>query len=143
MKTIKKIMFGVIGLIIIITSANAQNYKAPKIDAAGKVTIDGLHVGSINKDGHILDAKGDKVATVDNEGELVDIKTGKKLGKAAKNGTFTEYYADGKTEVHTFSEPDKDGYCELKNKSGKVIGVVHENYKQQGACAIHCLSKKK
>jgi hypothetical protein len=130
-------------LITSLAFANAQNYKAPKIDATGKVTVAGMQIGSINKEGNILDAKGNKVATIDNEGELVDINTGKKLGKASKNGAFTKYYSDGKTEVHTFSEPDKDGFCELKDKSGKVIGVVHENYKQQGACAIHCLSKKK
>lgn len=142
MKTIKKIAF-TLAVALLSFTTYAQNYKAPKIDAAGKVTIDNKHIGSITKEGAIVDSEGKTIATVDNEGMLVDKATGKKLGKAAKNGNFTEYFSDGKTEEHTFSEPDKDGYCELKNKDGKVLGVVHESYKQQGACAIHCLTKTK
>ena len=36
-----------------------------------------------------------------------------------------------------------NGTCEAKDKSGKTMVVVHENYKQYGACAYHCLTMKK
>ncbi len=82
------------------------------------------------------------IASVGSDGMLVDSKTGKSLGKAEKNGDFV-YSFPGEEEKYTFSEPDKDGYCEVKDKAGKVVAMVHQNYKQQGACAIHCLTKKK
>ena len=142
MKTTKKILFGLAIMLIYMMSAVAQNYKAPKIDAAGKVWLDEKEIGSVNNEGLIKNHEGVKVAHVSNDGELIEANTGKKLGKAEKNGNFTYHFADGGTEEWTFSEPDKDGYCEVKDKTGKVVGVVHQNYKQQGACAIHCLTAK-
>ena len=35
-----------------------------------------------------------------------------------------------------------NGTCLVKDKAGKVIAEVHENYKRFGACAVHCLTNK-
>src|SRR3977135_3969829 len=83
-----------LGLILAMSLAQGQNYKAPKIDASGKIMDkDGKHIGTMTKDGVINDAMGMKVAYVDSNGTLVDAKTGKKLGKAGKNGNFTPDFA--------------------------------------------------
>src|ERR1700760_4716894 len=93
MKT-KNIVFVMLAILFAINISQAQNYKAPKIDAAGKIMDkEGKHIGTITKEGVISDAMGTKVAYVDAEGSLVDVKTGKKLGKAEKNGNFISAYA--------------------------------------------------
>jgi len=33
--------------------------------------------------------------------------------------------------------------CEVKDENGKVVLLVHENYKMQAACAYHCAQMKK
>lgn len=35
-----------------------------------------------------------------------------------------------------------NGICEVKDKHGKTLLLVHENYKQYRACAMHCLKMK-
>jgi hypothetical protein len=35
-----------------------------------------------------------------------------------------------------------NGICEVKDKNGKTVLLVHENYKQYGACTMHCLMMK-
>jgi opacity protein-like surface antigen len=142
MKKVKLIAVVLIGtMTAAVSGVQAQNYKAPTIDQSGKITVDGKHIGSI-KDNKITDHTGIAIASVDSEGMVVDSKTGKNLGKAEKNGDFV-YSFPGEEEKYTFSEPDKDGYCAVKDKTGSVVGMVHQNYKQQGACAIHCLTKQK
>ena len=123
-----------------LTVATAQNYKAPTIDAAGKMhDSEGKHVGSVNKKGEIMDHMGTKIASVDGKGVLIDTKTGKKLGKAEKNGNYVYYASPTKDgEDLTVSAPS-NGICTVKNKDGKVVMLVHENYKMYGACAAHCL----
>jgi len=123
------------------TLAVAQNYKAPKIDASGKVyDKNGKHIGSVSTTGEISDAAGNKIAHVDSDGELVDAKTGKKLGKAEKNGNFvyhTSATSDGKGLK---TNAPMNGTCLVEDTDGHVVAEVHENYKQFGACAIHCLT---
>jgi hypothetical protein len=138
MKKIKLMCVAFIG-IMATAGIQAQNYKAPTIDASGKVTVAGKYVGEI-KDSTIANHEGGKIAIIGSDGMLIDHKTGKKLGKAEKNGNFV--YFEG-NEQWTLSEPNADGYCEVKDKTGTVVGMVHENYKQQGACAIHCLIEKR
>lgn len=121
--------------------SKAQNYKAPKIDASGKITDkDGKHIGNITKEGVITDEAGATIAHVDAAGMLIDSKTGKKMGKAEKNGNFVPYLpqpAEGWSVG-----PPMNGTCIVKDNKGKVVAEVHENYKQFGACAIHCISHK-
>lgn len=134
------ILSAIIGLFLTLNIAQAQNYKAPKIDASGKITDkDGKHLGTVSKEGAIADAAGTKVAYVDSEGSLVDSKTGKKLGKVEKNGNLVSYFPASSGEGWTTNAP-MNGTCLVKDKDGKVVAEVHENYKEFGACAIHCLS---
>jgi hypothetical protein len=122
-------------------TAFAQNYKAPKIDATGKVTVDGKHVLTITPDGKYNHPSGQNLAYINSEGELVDAKTKKVLGKAEKNGHFIPSDAktiEEKLTVHSTS----DGTYEIKDKTGKVIGIAHESYKQQAAGAIHYYNTK-
>ena len=137
MEKIKFMLVAFIG-IMATSVAEAQNYKAPTIDASGKVLVDGKYAGEIT-DSTIINHEKSAIAIVGNNGEVTDMKTKKKLGKAEKNGNFVYFEGD---EHWTLSDPNADGYCEVKDKSGVVVGMVHQNYKQQGACAIHCLTKK-
>jgi len=119
--------------------AHAQNYKAPKIDASGKVTDEhGMFLGTVTTDGIITDATGKTVAHIDSEGTLLD-KDGKKIGKAEKNGNYLPSYT--KTPDHGWTtDAPMNGTCLVKDANGQVKAEVHENYKQFGACAIHCLT---
>lgn len=140
MKTLKKITLAILGVVFAINFASAQNYKAPKIDATGKMfDKNGKHIGSVNTKGEIMDASGMKIASVDANGVLIDTKTGKKIGKAEKNGNYTYYAAPTKDGKNLTTAAPMNGTCMVKDASGKVVAEVHENYKQFGACAIHCL----
>ncbi|MBC7388787.1 MAG: DUF3659 domain-containing protein [Opitutaceae bacterium] len=142
MKTVNTIITTLMVSAFTLTGVNAQNYKAPSIDATGKVMdAQGKHIGWVTTDGLIKDASGKKMGQVNSEGTLVDAN-GKKLGKTEKNGNFTSHFAKTKDDQWTASEP-MNGMCEVKDKDGKTMVVVHENYKQYGACAYHCLSMKK
>lgn len=144
MKTIKSIAMVAIGMMVAASTTFAQNYKAPKIDASGKITDEmGTHIGTISKDGTMMDNMGMKMAYIDAEGSLVDSKTGKKIGKAEKNGNFM-YYSKGTSDGKSFSvSTPNNGICEVKDENGNVVLLIHENYKAQAACAYHCAQMKK
>jgi hypothetical protein len=131
-------------LVFAVGNVYSQNYKQPKpsIDAQGKV-IDakGKHIGWVTSDGVIKDATGAKIAHIDDQGNAVDAATGKVLGKAAKNGTYLYHVLNGAADSLAVSIP-MNGICEVKDKNGKTVLLVHENYKQYGACAMHCLQLK-
>jgi hypothetical protein len=97
---------------------------------------EGKHIGSVSKEGVIKDAAGVKVAHLDGTGSLIDTKTGKNLGKVGKNRNFVPYSS---TEARSTSSAE-DGVCQIKDKAGSVKVVVHETYKNIGACAIDCLT---
>jgi len=140
MKTLRNISLGILVTVFTVQVSLAQNYKAPKIDASGKITDgEGKHIGSVTKDGLVMDAKGTKVAYVDANGTLIDAKTNEKLGKAEKNGNFTPEFAKTPDEGWSINSP-LNGTCLVKDKDGNIKAEVHENYKQFGACAIHCLT---
>lgn len=132
--------FGIILLLIGSSQAIAQiNYKHPQINAKGEfLDAKGNITGWISKQGIIMDAKGMKVAQVDGEGNLVGAD-GKKMGRAAKNGNLSDI--DG-VVLLSVGEPNGD-QCEVKDKSGRVIAMVHKNYKAQAGCMVHCLSGMK
>ena len=141
MKTRKALLL-VLGVVLAINISQAQNYKAPKIDASGKIMDkDGKYIGNVTKDGVVSDATGMKIAHIDAEGMLVDDKSGEKLGKAEKNGNFLPHYAKTPDEGWSTSAP-MNGTCMVKDKNGNIMAEVHENYKQAGACAIHCLTHR-
>lgn len=140
MKKLKTIALAILGVVFAANLSVAQNYKAPKIDASGKITNkDGKHLGSVNSKGEIMDTMGMKVAYIDTDGSLIDVKTGKKMGKAEKNGNFVPYFRETSDKKGMTVSAPMNGTCMVKDASGKVVAEVHENYKQYGACAIHCL----
>lgn len=143
----KKLSFTLLLLILVTASQSvfSQNYKQPipSIDAQGKIMdAKGKHIGWITSDGVIKDARGGKIAHIDDQGNAVNATTGKILGKASKNGTYLYHVHDGGADSLTVSSP-MNGKCEVKDKKGKTVLLVHENYKQYGACALHCLEMKK
>jgi len=122
-----------------------QNYKqqVPSIDGKGKVTDkNGKHIGWVTSEGIIKNAEGTKIAHMDSNGDVVDAKTGKSVGKAEKNGNYLYHFPSGSTNKLTVSAP-MNGTCEVKDEHGKTVLLVHENYKQYGACALHCLQMDK
>jgi hypothetical protein len=139
MKTIKSLL-----LVFLIGAATcsmtfAQNYKAPKIDASGKVTDEtGTFIGSVSEQGLIKDAKGVEIGHINANGMLVDSK-GKVMGKPEKNGNFIPYYHETPDKATWTTTAPENGTCYVKNSKGEVVALVHENYKMYGACAIHCL----
>jgi Heavy metal binding domain len=139
MKNLIKMSLAVLTVGLAIQIAQAQNYKAPTIDASGKIyNRDGSHIGSVTKEGVISDAAGVKIGHVDGNGMLVDEKTGENLGKAEKNGNFAPHFGKTQDEGWSISAP-MNGTCLVKDNAGNIKAEVHENYKAFGACAIHCL----
>lgn len=127
-------------LSIVSTLAFAQaNYKQPfSIGKDGKVMDSkGTSVGLVTKDQIIKDHDGHKIAFVDGEGNLVDAKTNKKMGKMGKDGK-TYYNAQGQLLFTIKDNPDET--CDIVDAKGKVIGNVHDSLKSV-ACAIHCFNK--
>lgn len=140
---LKSIKMLTIGMMVATTSAFAQNYKASKIDASGKlVDSNGVHIGTITKEGLINDPSGMKMAHIDNDGNLIDAKTGKKMGKAEKNGNFMYIMSETQDGKNFTINPPTNGICEVKDEKGNVVMLVHESYKAQAACAYHCLQMK-
>lgn len=127
-------------LSIVSTLAFAQvNYKHPmSIGKDGKIMDSkGTSVGLVTKDQIIKDHDGHKIAFVDGEGNLVDAKTNKKMGKMGKDGK-TYYNSQGQLLFTIKDNPDET--CDIVDAKGKVIGNVHDSLKGV-ACAIHCFNK--
>lgn len=127
-------------LSIVSTLAFAQaNYKQSfSIGKDGKVMDSkGTSVGLVTKDQIIKDHDGHKIAFVDGEGNLVDAKTNKKMGRMGKDGK-TYYNTQGQLLFTIKDNPDET--CDIVDAKGKVIGNVHDNLKGV-ACAIHCFNK--
>ncbi len=145
MKKITKIALALLGVVVALSVTIAQDYKHPYglvKDNGMVVSPEGNFLGWVTKDGIIKDTAGVKIAHIDSQGNLVDAKTGIKQGKAQKNGNYLPYTAKTPEEGWTVSAP-MNGTCEVKNKKGETVVVVHESYKKYGACAYHCLSMKK
>ncbi|MBB3841934.1 hypothetical protein FHS57_005963 [Runella defluvii] len=127
-------------LSIVSISVFAQaNYKQPmSIGKDGKIMDSkGTSVGLVTKDQIIKDHDGHKIAFVDGEGNLIDAKTNKKMGRMGKDGK-TYYNAQGQLLFTIKDNPDET--CDIVDAKGKVIGNVHDSLKGV-ACAIHCFNK--
>jgi hypothetical protein len=144
MKNIKKIIFAILGVVLAL-SLKAQDYKHPYglVNEEGKIlSPEGKHIGWVTSDGIIKNSEGLKIAHIDTDGNLIDAKTGKKMGKAQKNGNYVPHYVKTPDQGWSVSPP-MNGTCEVKNEKGEIVVIIHENYKQYGACAYHCLSMQK
>ncbi|WP_018343969.1 DUF3659 domain-containing protein [Cytophaga aurantiaca] len=140
MKNLKILILTMVVFSLSISGAIAQNYKSQfpvKVDASGVIKDkSGTTFGTISIDSIIKNHKGEKVAFIDKQGNLVNAD-GKILGKAAKNGDF--HNING--EVEYTVKPTKGDQCEVYDKSGKVVAYVHNNYKAQAGCLAHCMQK--
>ena len=113
-----------------------SNYKQPQVTAKGEfLDTHGIKQGWISAEGIIQNAKGEKVAFLDGQGNLTDA-TGKKIGRVAKNGA----YYDAKGNVLLTVSTPKGEQCQVLDPKGKVVAQLHNNYKMQGACMVHCLA---
>jgi hypothetical protein len=137
MKNIKKLFLVVIMVMSVVpffTKAQSRNYKQPmtSIDAKGTIKRNGITVGQITKENVVNDAKGNKIAYVDGQGNLVDAK-GNLMGRMGKDGK-TYHNVNGDL---TFSVKDNGKTCNVFDASGKKIGNVHSSYKGM-ACVLYC-----
>ncbi|WP_018345101.1 5-fold beta-flower protein [Cytophaga aurantiaca] len=131
MKTILFVIFSSFILFFAGIGANAQNYKAQlpvQIDSSGVMKNEaGTIFATISKDSIIKDHKGEKVAFIDRNGNLID-KNGKILGKTAKNGDFH----NAKNEVEYTVQPSTKGDTyDVYDNTGKRVLIVPANYKAQ------------
>lgn len=116
--------------------SQSANYKQPMtINAAGQVKDGkGVMVGTVTKGQMINDAKGKKIAFVDGQGNLVDAKTDKKMGRVGKDG---KTYMDANGDLMFTIKDNPDETCDIFDAKGNKIGNVHDSYKGT-ACALHC-----
>ncbi|MDH6056860.1 5-fold beta-flower protein [Umezakia ovalisporum] len=113
-------------------SAQSQNYK--HLIHTGEIKdARGITVGTVTKDQIIKDSQGRKIAFIDGQGNLVDAKTNRKLGRMGKDGK-AYFNADGQL-VFTIKGTGKT--CEIFDANGKKIGDVHSSLKAS-ACALAC-----
>src|SRR6185312_5087950 len=125
MKILKLINLSVIALMLSLTICNAQSYKAQfKVNSSGKVEdANGASLGWIEPDGTIKNSKGEvvgKTAKKDKQTELRD-NMGNKIAEATERGELKDNTGE---VLLTVTDPDKNGECQIKDKSGKVVGVV-------------------
>jgi len=65
MKTSKTLALTILAVAMTLVTTQAQNYKAPKIDASGKITDqNGKMIGRMTKEGVISDAMGMKIGQI-------------------------------------------------------------------------------
>ena len=121
----------------LVTSLNVLAQKpVPIVDYKGHILNGKTQIGTLSSAGG-FDQSGKSMTKIDGSGNIVD-STGKVLGKAPKNGSFVYYFND-KAEKYSIGKASHTGMCEVKNAKGEIVMLLHENYKQQAACAVHCL----
>ena len=92
----------------------------------GKMTLEGS-----------FDPSGKSMTKVDGKGNIID-SDGKVIGKAPKNGSLVYYFKDNE-QKYSIGKANHSGMCKVTNAKGETIVLLHNNYKQQAACAVHCL----
>ena len=127
----------VIFVLFFIASLSVFAQKStPMVDYKGHILNGKKQIGSITSEGG-FDQAGKSMTKVDGKGNIVD-SNGKIIGRAPKNGTFVYYFEDNQ-EKYTIGKANHTGMCKVTNAKGETVMLLHNNYKQQGACAIHCL----
>jgi len=137
-KTTPLVLIAALLLTTVSIMAQTANYKQPfTIDRNGTIKDkSGASVGLITKDQLIKDARGQKIAFVDGQGNLVDAKTGRKMGRMGKDG---KTYANAEGDLLFTLRDNADQTCDIFDAKGNKIGNVHDSYKGS-ACAIHCFN---
>jgi hypothetical protein len=108
----------------------------PMVDSKGHILNGNKQIGTMTAAGS-FDQSGKSMTKVDGKGNIVDVD-GKVIGKAPKNGEFVYYFKDNQ-EKYSIEKPDHDGMCKVKNAKGETVVLMHNNYKQEPACVVHCL----
>jgi hypothetical protein len=116
--------------------SQSANYKQPMtITATGQIKDGkGTTIGLVSKDQIINDAAEKKIAFVDEQGNLVDAKTGKTMGRMGKDG---KTYSNAAGELEFTIKDNADNTCDILDAKRNKIGNVHNSYKGI-ACALHC-----
>jgi len=129
----------VIAALIMTASLSVFAQKStPIVDYKGHIMNGKTQIGTITSEGG-FDQAGKSMTKEDGKGNIVDSE-GKIIGKAPKNGTFVYYFRDNQ-EKYSVGKANHSGICEVKNAKGEIIMLLHNNYKQQAACAVHCLKE--
>ncbi len=139
-RTQKLVLLSAFALLPFWGYGQSNNYKQPMtINASGQVKDGkGATIGLVTKEKIIQDANGRKLAFVDGQGNLVDVKTGKKMGRMAKDAK-SYYHING--EVLYTIKDNADNTCDIFDAKGVKIGNVHDSYKGT-ACALHCFQNQ-
>lgn len=139
MNHLQKLILAVVFSLPTLVLGQSTNYKQPMtINAAGQIKDgEGTTIGLVTKDQIVKDANGQKLAFVDGQGNLVDAKTGRKMGRMGKDGK-TYYNANGGLLYTITNKPDDT--CDIFDAKGNKIGNVHDSYKGT-ACALHCFRR--
>ncbi|PWK17180.1 hypothetical protein LV89_04466 [Arcicella aurantiaca] len=138
MKVIQAMLMVLLGFMALQVQGQDKDYKGHIINEKGQIFNNGVQIGMTSKEGIIKNADGQKIAFMDGQGNLVDAKTGMKMGKMGKDGK-TYYNAKGELQFRVNTE--KGETCDIFDKKGNKIGNVHQSFKGV-ACALHCFDHK-
>lgn len=133
-KTTIALFIVVIAFIQSVAFAQNANYKHQimNIDKNGTIKKGGVKIGQITKENVVNDAKGNKIAYIDGQGNLVDAN-GKVMGRMGKDG---KSYHNINGDL-TFNLKEEGNTCNIFDASGKKIGNIHSSYKGM-ACVLYC-----
>jgi hypothetical protein len=135
----KKTAFIVVLILAMCQSVFSQK-QVPIVDYKGHIIRGTERIGTLSHAGS-FDKAENPITRINSMGQAVD-SNGKVIGKPAKGNSFI-YYNDGSEEKYSIGKSNHSGMCEVKNTKGEVVMLLHKNYKQEAACAIHCLYENK
>ena len=126
----------IIALIMTASLSVFAQKSTPMVDSKGHIMNHNSIIGKMTPEGS-FDPSGKSMTRIDGNGNTVDLN-GKIIGKAPKNGSFVYYFKDNE-EKYTIGKANHTGMCKVTNAKGETVMLLHNSYKQQGACAVHCL----
>ena len=126
----------IIALIMTASLSVFAQKSTPMVDSKGHIMNHNSIIGKMTPEGS-FDPSGKSMTRIDGNGNTVDLN-GKIIGKAPKNGSFVYYFKDNE-EKYTIGKANHTGMCKVTNAKGETVMLLHNSYKQQAACAVHCL----
>ena len=128
MKKITKIITPIIILALTTSLSLAQDYKHP-------YGLVGKKKSNVTTSTEISTlSTSNNINYVGANGNLVSPKTGKVIGRLAKNAVFVNYF-DNTSFIKRPSQLSENHKCLQKSK---YFPVLHENYKHAGTCNYRC-----
>lgn len=106
------------------------------VDYKGHIHVEDTIIGRISK-GKLNDNFGQRIAFIGKDGQWIDSK-GNVFGKPPKNSQLIYKY-EMVTDTFDIGSKMHSGMCKITNKKGETILLIHNRYKQEAICAIHCL----